>query len=166
MKKFIVSISMILVSISCMAQENIKENTFLDPRNSIMFVTTGPAKLTRIYIDNIDLQGVYIPSFQGIDMVKRMKRKKLTENTALVGNPKYIRGAMYHIHYTSPYIYQVDGVLLVSEKDKKKLANLDIWDTTYFEVLKPREAKKRFGKVGKKGAVIIKTAKGNYIDTK
>lgn len=158
MKKIIVFISLIFISLSGFTQQTIEKNTYLDPKDHIILTMscTG-AKITKVYIDNIDLKGASIPSIEGLDMIYRMNRRKL-ENHSIINGHSIVE------YYTSPYIYEVDGVLLVSEKEKKKLANLDIWDTTYFEVLKPREAKKRFGKVGKKGAVIIKTAKGNYID--
>lgn len=158
MKKIIAFISLFFISLACFAQEPAKTPSYMNPEDHPLRITTGPVKISRLFIDNMDLRGAHIPSFQDGKTILKLLGRKIDDHFTVAGDS-------LHVYYTSPYIYEVDGVLLVSEEDKKKLANLDIWDTTYFEVLKPREAKKRFGKVGKKGAVIIKTAKGNYIDT-
>lgn len=89
------------------------------------------AETTNIYIANIDLKGESIPSIEGRDMVYRIIRRN-PENHSIINGHSIVE------YYTFPCIYEVDGVL---EEDKKKLTKPDIRDTTYFQVLKPRETK-------------------------
>lgn len=160
MKKYASFIAAALLSPVCFAQTIPKDAVpYMDSPQSAALSSTGTIPVSGVFIDNIDLQGHFIPSFRGRNMLELMEEKgKLTVNDVFTGD-----ALIYY--YTSPFIYEVDGTLLVTEEDKKMLSAIDIWDTEYFEVLRPREARKRFGRVGKHGAVIIKTGKGNYLNT-